>query len=240
MGKSSGPARKSRAEVAGGDIENASRRIDLVQRLTQPRERERRRDEIDFRQRDPIGERDLSPRLAMRCERRHAIDGIDDRRHAGDLGSSGEHGVGEPGVQDRRGVGEAGRLQYDASEGRHRARVASAQNVVQAIDQIAAQRAAEASRSHQDHVVGDGLEQEMIEADLAPFVDDDERPGEFGRAQQAIDQRRLARAEKARDDVQRNSPRFHHGPTGINLPTKTGAPEGLPSGEPPFGSTVTA
>ena len=160
--------------------------------------------------------------------------------HAGDLGSSGEHGVGEPGVQDRRGVGEAGRLQHDASEGRHRARVPSLQNIVQAVDQIASQRAAEASRSHQDHVVGYSLEQEMIEADLAPFVDDHERLSEFQRAEQTIDQRRLARAQKAGDDMQRNSPRFHHGPTGINFPTKTGAPEGLPSGEPPGGSTVTA
>ena len=81
---------------------------------------------------------------------------------------------------------------------------------------------------------------QMIEADLAPFVDDDERLGEFGRAQQPIDQRRLACAEKAGDDMQRNSPRLRHGPTGISFPTKTGAPEGLPSGEPPCGSTVTA
>ena len=31
-----------------------------------------------------------------------------------------------------------------------------------------------------------------------------------------------------------------HGPTAISLPTNTGGPDGLPSGEPPGGSTVTA
>ena len=34
--------------------------------------------------------------------------------------------------------------------------------------------------------------------------------------------------------------RAPQGSTGINLPTKTGGPEGLPSGDPPDGSTVTA
>ena len=80
----------------------------------------------------------------------------------------------------------------------------------------------------------------MIEADLAPFVDDDERVGEFGLAQQAVEQRRLAGAEKAGDDADRNSRRSRHWPIGNNLPTNTGAPEGSPVGEPPGGSTVTA
>ena len=33
---------------------------------------------------------------------------------------------------------------------------------------------------------------------------------------------------------------FFYGPTGMSLPTKTGGPEGLPSGDPPGDSTVTA
>jgi hypothetical protein len=31
-----------------------------------------------------------------------------------------------------------------------------------------------------------------------------------------------------------------HGSIGISLPTKTGGPDGFPSGDPPGGSTVTA
>ncbi len=65
-------------------------------------------------------------------------------------------------------------------------------------------------------------------------------PESAGALQQAIDQAGLAGAEKAGDDVQRNCLAACHGWTASNLPTNTGAPEGLPSGEPPLGSTVTA
>ncbi len=65
----------------------------------------------------------------------------------------------------------------------------------------------------------------MIKADLAPFVDDDERVGERWFAQQAIEQGRLAGAEKTGDDIDRNRGSVH-GPVGISLPTKTGAPDG--------------
>ncbi len=42
----------------------------------------------------------------------------------------------------------------------------------------------------------------MIEADLAEFIDENETVGELRRAQQAIEQRRLAGAEEAGDDRQ--------------------------------------
>ena len=77
----------------------------------------------------------------------------------------------------------------------------------------------------------------MIEPDGAEFVDHDKRVGEFGRAQQAVDEARLARAEKPGDEINRNRAQ---GPTGISFPTNTGAPEGCPVGEPPSGSIVTA
>lgn len=80
----------------------------------------------------------------------------------------------------------------------------------------------------------------MIETDFAPFVDDDEDAGKFGRAQQLVQQRRLASAQKAGDDADRNWRFMRHFPVGKSLPTNTGAPEGAPVGEPPGGSTVTA
>ena len=58
---------------------------------------------------------------------------------------------------------------------------------------------------------------------------------ERGVAKQPVEEGRLARAQNTRDVVQRDL-----GPTGISLPTNTGAPDGLPSGDPPWGSTVTA
>ncbi len=80
----------------------------------------------------------------------------------------------------------------------------------------------------------------MVEPDLAPFVDDDEGAGELPFAQDPVEQRRLARAEKAGDDADGDRRRRRHGPVGNSLPTNTGAPEGWPVGEPPGGSIVTA
>ena len=54
----------------------------------------------------------------------------------------------------------------------------------------------------------------MVEPDLSPFVDDDERVGEFARAQQPVDQRGLAGAEKAGHDMQRNRLGLAHGSAG--------------------------
>ena len=119
-----------------------------------------------------VGERDLPSRLAMRLQRRQAVDRVDQRRHAGDARAPRERGVGEQRVQDRRGIGEAAGLQHDARERRELAGVAPAQDVVQAVDQIAAQFAAQAARGEQHDVVGERLVEPVVEPDLAEFVDD--------------------------------------------------------------------
>ena len=45
-------------------------------------------------------------------------------------------------------------------------------------DEIAAHRAAEAPGGEQDHAVVDRLDEQVVEADLAELVDDDDRVGE--------------------------------------------------------------
>ena len=124
--------------------------------------------------------------------------------------------------------------------GGERAGVAPVEEIVQRIDEIAAQRAAQAAGIERDDFARDPLVQQMIEADLAPFVDDDEAVGQRRRAEHAVDQARLAGAKEAGDDMDRNRVLPRQGSTGSSLPTNTGGPEGLPSGEPPLGSTVTA
>ena len=44
------------------------------------------------------------------------------------------------------------------------------------------------------------LDQQMVEADFAEFVDDDHRSRQIGLTQKVIQHRRLAAAEKAGDD----------------------------------------
>ena len=89
--------------------------------------------------------------------------------------------------------------------------IAPAREVAKPIDEIAAQRAAQTARIERDDLAGDRLEQQVVEPNLAPFVDDDQRIGEFARAEQPIDQRRLAGAEKARHDMQRHDLGLAHG-----------------------------
>ncbi len=205
------------AEFAGRRVEDRRDGIDARDRRAQPREARgavRRFEKIALRQRDPVGQRDLAPRFAMRFERRLAVDGVDERRDARKDRPPRQDRIGHQRVQNRRGVGEAARLQDDPGKASERARVAAGQQVAQAVDEIAAQRAAQAARRHEDHVALDRLEQQMVEPDLSPFVDDDERVGEFARAQQAVDQRGLAGAEKARHDMQRNCLGLAHGSAG--------------------------
>ena len=182
----------------------------------------------------PVGERDLPPRLAVPLQRREAGAGVDQRRHLNEPGFGGQPGVGEQRVQDRAGIGEARGLDGDAAE-RDLAAGASRQQPMQRLDEIAAQRAAQASRRQQRDLAVEPLVEPVVERRLAELVDDDQRLGQRGVAQQAVEQRGLAGAEEAGDEMERD-----HGPTGTSLPKNTGAPEGLPSLEPPFGSTVTA
>ena len=104
----------------------------------------------------------------------------------------------EHGVQDRRRVGQPGRLDDDALERLHAAVVAPAQQVLQGRDQVAAHGAAEAARREQDHALVGRLDEEVIETDLAELVDDDDGALEGRVAQQIVEQRRLAGAEETR------------------------------------------
>ena len=63
---------------------------------------------------------------------------------------------------------------------------------------LAADGAADAAGLQQHHRVVDALEQMMIEPDLAEFVDQHGGVGQRRIGQQALQQRRLARAQKAR------------------------------------------
>ena len=107
------------------------------------------------------------------------------------------------GLQQRRRIGEAGGLQHDAVEV-DAAVVEIAQQVLERGDEIAAQRAAQAAALQQHHVVVDGLDQQMVEPDLAELVDDDGGAGERGIVHQAVEQRGLAGAEEAGQHGERN------------------------------------
>jgi hypothetical protein len=82
--------------------------------------------------------------------------------------------------------------------------VEAAQQPLQGVDQVAPQGAAQASGGERDDAVVHLLDQQMIDADLAELIDDHRRIGERGVAQQAVEERRLAGAEEAGQDADRD------------------------------------
>ena len=146
----------------------------------------------------PVRDRGLPHGLLVRVEGRGAVHRVHHRDHAFERVAQGEIGVVEHRVQDRRRVGEAGGLDHDAPEGRDAAVVALAQQVLERRDEVAAHRAAEAAGGEQDHALVHGLDEEVVEADLAELVDDHDGVGERRVLQQAVEQRGLAGARGSR------------------------------------------
>ena len=140
----------------------------------------------------------------MRVERRGAVDRVDDGDDAVEPVAQHQIGVIHDRVQHRRGIGEARRLDDDAAERRHPRIVAPLQEILERRDEIAPDRAAQAPRGEQDHIRVDLLDEQMIEADLAELVDQHHRVAQALVAQQAVEQRRLARAQKSGEHAERH------------------------------------
>src|SRR5688572_27484321 len=103
---------------------------------------------------------------------------------------------------DRSGIRDARRLDDDARE---RRQLAAHPTVVQRFERLlqrVAECAAQASRIEQhDVVLASRRDQHVVEPDLAELVDDHGRVRETRLAHQRAEQRRLAAAEKAGEDV---------------------------------------
>ena len=148
-----------------------------------------------------------------------AVHRIDHGDHAVEPVAHDQIGMRHRGLQHRRGIGEAGGLQHHAAE-HHAAVVEIAQQLLQRVDEIAAQRAAQAAALQQHHAVVDRLDQQVVEPDLAELVDDHRGLGERRVAQQTVEQRGLAGAEEAgqhgqRDGLDRSQGIFSKAGTGI-------------------------
>ena len=193
-----------RAEFRGGAVDDRRGGVEVSQRrfeIGEARGAPGLRQKVAFGDNQPVGERDLADAFSVRTQCRNPVHRVDQRRHAGEPEPRREVRVGEKRVQNGRGFGERRRLEHDAGKNRQRARLPPRQDVAQGLDEIAAQGATDATAVDQDGVARQPLIKQMIEPDLAPFVDDHQRLGEFRRAQKPVDQRGLPRAEKPGDDV---------------------------------------
>ena len=103
--------------------------------------------------------------------------------------------VDEEGLRDRRGIGEARRLDDDRVE----APLALHQALDDA-DQVAAHGAADAAVVHLEHFLVGADDEFVVDADLAEFVDDHRVAVAVRLAEDAVEQGRLAGAEIAGED----------------------------------------
>ena len=155
---------------------------------------------IRFADDDPVGHGHLLHRFALRIQRAGAVHGIDNRDHAVEPDLIDQLRVRHDRMQDRRRVGKAGGLDYDAPK--RRAGVAApVEKAQQRIHQIAAYRTAQATVGQFDYALIGGLDEEVVDTDIAEFIDDDCRVGQLRVAEETIEQGRLAAAEKSGDDI---------------------------------------
>ncbi len=95
-------------------------------------------------------------------------------------------------VQDRRRVRQTRRLDDHTVEPVHPAVVEPAQKIFQRGDQIAANGAAQATGGKLHNAVASLIDKQVIQPDLAEFVDDDRRVRHRRILQDPVEQRRLA------------------------------------------------
>ena len=153
--------------------------------------------EVGLGQQQPVGDRGLLDRLGLPVEGAGAVDRIDRRDDAVQHIARRDDRVGHQGVQDRRRIGEAGGLDHDAGEERDLALDPVDKQIGQGVDDVAAHGAAQAAAVQQHDILARPLDQQMVEADLAELVDDDRGRRHAGLLQHMIEHRRLAAAEKA-------------------------------------------
>ena len=112
--------------------------------------------------------------------------------------------VGHQRLQDRRRIGQSTGLDDDAIERGAAALVAPPQQVMQGLRQVGADLAAEAAGRQFDEAVFARFDELMVEPDLAKLIDDDGGAREFRLAQQVAEHGRLAAAEEAGEDRNRD------------------------------------
>ena len=157
-----------------------------------------------FGQYETVGDRRLLDRFRMAFELGGAVHRIDDSNDAAEPEMMLEYRLGEDRVGDGRRVGEARSLDGDAPEGRDFAALALGEQAPERALQVAADGAAQTAAVHQQHAFLGMLDQVVVEADLAEFVDEHGGVAQGGRFQQPGQQGRLAAAEEAGDDVDRD------------------------------------
>ena len=124
---------------------------------------------------------------------------VDRRHHRLDMEHATERAVGRECLQDRARIGEPAGFDHDAAKVGQFAALAFHDHAAQRPLQIGAGNAAEATVAEQHGFVGAGAHQCVVNAGCAELVDHHRSALPCRRSQEALEQSRLAGAEKAGD-----------------------------------------
>jgi hypothetical protein len=127
------------------------------------------------------------------------------REHRAQAVEPADQRVVQEQLADWRRVGDAGRLDQHAAEGRDLAAARAPEQRAQGRLQVAAERATHAARRQQRRLAFDPLEQEVVEPDLAQLVHDHRAVAHPRLAQQVAQDGGLAAAEEAGDHRHRQA-----------------------------------
>ena len=159
-----------------------------------------RGDEVDLVEQDAVGERDLFLGFGGVIDVQGDVLGIDDGNDAVEAEAGLEVLVGEEGLGDGAGIGEAGGLDEDVIEA-----VATLEELAEDADEVAADGAAKAPVVHlEDFLVGID-DQGVVDADLAEFIFDHGDAFAVVRGEDAVEEGGLSGAEKAGEDRDGNA-----------------------------------
>jgi hypothetical protein len=180
-------------EPHGGAVEHAQLRHEALDL--------RLRRDVGLADHDAIRHRHLLARLLVILKGRTAILRIDDGDDIAEPEMVADHRIVHKRGDDRCRIGKPRRLDDEAVELRHRSPFAAIVEIANGLAEIAPDGAAQTAALQDHHALVDPLKEMVIEADLAELVDEHRRIAEFRRGQQALEQSRLAAAQKAGDEV---------------------------------------
>ena len=160
--------------------------------------------DVRLGQHQAVGDGGLLERFVMAVELAGAVHGI----HRGDDVAEAEmvaqDVLGHQRVDDGRRIGETRGFDDKAPEARDLAALAAAVKFAHRRRQIATDGATQTARLQHHRVAVDAFQQVVVEADFAELVDKNRGVGHAGIAEKAGEQRRLATAKGAGDDVDRD------------------------------------
>ena len=154
--------------------------------------------QVGLGQQQPVRTRGLRDGFGEAFQRAGTQHGVDRGDHGINAQRRLQKGIRREGVENRRWLRQAARLQHDAAERAMFAAREAPEQHIQRLCQILPHRAAHAAIGQFHHVLIHRFEQQVIEADGAEFIDDDGGVHKARARQHAREEAGLAAAQEAR------------------------------------------